>query len=81
MDRIKKFLDNVIEATKLIDYKNKGDLKKHNKAIENYRKIAKEIGKEQIPPEFINLLYNEDLEICVATAVCIIELMPYGIIL
>ena len=54
------------------------EIKKHNKAIENYRKIAEKIQKKGNSFEidnFVELLNNNNWDIKIACAVCIIEIL------
>ena len=75
---IEIFMSNAIESATDVDYGNKTEIERHNKAIENYRKIAEKIKKKGDSSEmdnFVELLNNDDWDIKIACAVCIIEIL------
>ncbi len=75
---IEAFILNAIEAGKEVDYGNKIDMKRHNKAIDGYRKIAEEIKKKGSVPDldnFIKLLDDDNWNVKIACAVCILEIL------
>ena len=71
-------MSNAIESATDVDYGNKTEIERHNKAIENYRKIAEKIKKKGDSSEmdnFVELLNNDNQDIKIACAVCIIEIL------
>ena len=75
---IETFMSNAIKSAEDFDYENKEEIKRHNNAIKNYRNIAEKIKKEGNSLEinnFVELLNNNNWDIKIACAVCIIEIL------
>lgn len=74
---IAEFIRNVEISHEQFDYADKEAAKRHNCAIDQYRKIAQRIseGTTQVCHEFMALLQSPSEDVAIACAVCIIELM------
>ena len=72
---VNQFIDYAIKSKEKVDYLDKKSIKAHNDSIAGYRKVASEINKNYNDKldEFAKLL-NEDNNINISCAVCIIEL-------
>lgn len=68
----------VLQA-KGIKYESTSSVRKHNRAVDRYRRIARIIGEmypERIE-QFAENMKDENEEIRISAAVCLVELMPH----
>lgn len=74
---LNQFIANV-SLTEHIDYASKTSVRQNNRAVDEYRKAAYMIGKEfpEKMDDFARLLENDNAEVRICCAVCIVELMP-----
>lgn len=67
----------VIQAHEFVDYSNNNSIRKHNKYVDKYRTIAKKISinyPDRIS-DFSILLNDDNLNIRICCAVCMVELL------
>lgn len=79
-DQLRAIFCENVKGAQRIDYGSRESVRKANRCVDRYRKAAKQIG-EQYPdriPEFELLLSNDDPEISLCAAICLVELMPHN---
>ena len=79
--KIQMFIKAAIQSSKVVDYSKKAGVKTHNKAIDCYRKIAKDIDTN-FPDrlsDFSMLLDHKETYVSLCCAICMVEFMHFSI--
>ena len=78
--KIQMFMKATIQSSKAVDYSKKAEAKTHNKAIDCYRKIAKDIDTNYPDrlSDFSMLLDHKETYVSLCCAICMVELMHFS---
>ena len=73
------FYDNALKSFN-IDYNSKNSIRRANKNVVKYREAAKTIGLlyPELIENFINILFNNNKNVALCAAICLVELMPHS---